>query len=147
MCVVASVSVLQPELPQALSEQRVVEAAEAQDPSFSLSFRGSPRICGWARWAWEVSLSLGPEEASPGWDMGFPVPSSPPPATAFRPSRPPADPALCLFSGAIGMNNRGAIGGTSVPAGPPPATGPGPMIPDGAMGMVMSAVGSVSRPG
>lgn len=30
------------------------------------------------------------------------------------------------------------MGGTSVPAGPPPATGPGPMIPDGAMGMVRS---------
>lgn len=36
------------------------------------------------------------------------------------------------------MNNRGTMGGTSVPAGPPPATGPGPMIPDGAMGMVRS---------
>lgn len=34
------------------------------------------------------------------------------------------------------MNNRGTMGGATVPAGPPPATGPGPMIPDGAMGMV-----------
>lgn len=46
--------------------------------------------------------------------------------------------SLICLSGAIGMNNRGAMGGTSVPAGPPPATGPGPMIPDGAMGMVRS---------
>lgn len=52
---------------------------------------------------------------------------------------------LCFFSpGAIGMNNRGAMGGTSVPAGPPPATGPGPMIPDGAMGMVMSSKNQMS---
>lgn len=35
------------------------------------------------------------------------------------------------------MNNRGAMGGTNVPAGAPPAAGPGAMIPDGAMGMVM----------
>jgi len=35
------------------------------------------------------------------------------------------------------MNNRGAMGGTNVPAAAPPATGPGAMIPDGAMGMVM----------
>lgn len=42
-----------------------------------------------------------------------------------------------LFPGTIGMNNRGAMGGTNVPAAAPPATGPGAMIPDGAMGMVM----------
>lgn len=41
------------------------------------------------------------------------------------------------FPGTIGMNNRGAMGGTNVPAAAPPATGPGAMIPDGAMGMVM----------
>lgn len=35
------------------------------------------------------------------------------------------------------MNNRGAMGGTNVPAPAPPAAGPGPMIPDGAMGMVV----------
>lgn len=35
------------------------------------------------------------------------------------------------------MNNRGAMGGTNVPAAAPPAAGPGAMIPDGAMGMVM----------
>lgn len=35
------------------------------------------------------------------------------------------------------MNNRGAMGGTNVPAAAPPATGPGAMIPDGAMGMVV----------
>jgi len=41
------------------------------------------------------------------------------------------------FPGTIGMNNRGAMGGTNVPAAAPPAAGPGAMIPDGAMGMVM----------
>lgn len=41
------------------------------------------------------------------------------------------------FLGTIGMNNRGAMGGTNVPAPAPPAAGPGAMIPDGAMGMVM----------
>lgn len=40
------------------------------------------------------------------------------------------------FPGTIGMNNRGAMGGTNVPAPAPPAAGPGAMIPDGAMGMV-----------
>ncbi|XP_064933816.1 non-POU domain-containing octamer-binding protein isoform X2 [Columba livia] len=39
------------------------------------------------------------------------------------------------MGGTIGMNNRGAMGGTNVPAAAPPATGPGAMIPDGAMGM------------
>uniref|UniRef100_A0A803V8Q9 Non-POU domain-containing octamer-binding protein n=1 Tax=Ficedula albicollis TaxID=59894 RepID=A0A803V8Q9_FICAL len=39
------------------------------------------------------------------------------------------------FPGTIGMNNRGAMGGTNVPAPAPPAAGPGAMIPDGAMGM------------
>lgn len=41
------------------------------------------------------------------------------------------------FPGTIGMNNRGAMGGTNVPAPAPPAAGPGAMIPDGAMGMVV----------
>lgn len=41
------------------------------------------------------------------------------------------------LAGAIGMNNRGAMGATPVPAGAPPAAGPGAMMPDGAMGMVM----------
>lgn len=36
------------------------------------------------------------------------------------------------------MNNRGAMGAASVPATAPPATGPGAMIPDGAIGMVMN---------
>ncbi|XP_058010650.1 non-POU domain-containing octamer-binding protein isoform X1 [Ahaetulla prasina] len=56
---------------------------------------------------------------------------------AFPDAREPPDMRMGQMGmgGAIGMNNRGAMGGTSVPAGPPPATGPGPMIPDGAMGM------------
>ncbi|XP_060612120.1 non-POU domain-containing octamer-binding protein isoform X1 [Anolis sagrei] len=56
---------------------------------------------------------------------------------AFPDAREPPDMRMSQMGmgGAIGMNNRPAMGGTAVPAGPPPTTGPGPMIPDGTMGM------------
>ncbi|KAM9600758.1 non-POU domain-containing octamer-binding protein isoform 5-T5 [Morphnus guianensis] len=55
----------------------------------------------------------------------------------FADAREPPDMRMGQMGmgGTIGMNNRGAMGGTNVPAAAPPATGPGAMIPDGAMGM------------
>ncbi|NXP34330.1 NONO protein, partial [Leiothrix lutea] len=56
----------------------------------------------------------------------------------FADAREPPDMRMGQMGmgGTIGMNNRGAMGGTNVPAPAPPAAGPGAMIPDGAMGMV-----------
>ncbi|XP_074407820.1 non-POU domain-containing octamer-binding protein isoform X4 [Zonotrichia albicollis] len=55
----------------------------------------------------------------------------------FADAREPPDMRMGQMGmgGTIGMNNRGAMGGTNVPAPAPPAAGPGAMIPDGAMGM------------
>ncbi|XP_005286103.1 non-POU domain-containing octamer-binding protein isoform X1 [Chrysemys picta bellii] len=55
----------------------------------------------------------------------------------FADAREPPDMRMGQMGmgGAIGMNNRGAMGATAVPAGAPPAAGPGAMMPDGAMGM------------
>ncbi|XP_074988735.1 non-POU domain-containing octamer-binding protein isoform X6 [Caretta caretta] len=55
----------------------------------------------------------------------------------FADAREPPDMRMGQMGmgGAIGMNNRGAMGATPVPAGAPPAAGPGAMMPDGAMGM------------
>ncbi|XP_074863829.1 non-POU domain-containing octamer-binding protein isoform X1 [Carettochelys insculpta] len=62
----------------------------------------------------------------------------------FADAREPPDMRMGQMGmgGAIGMNNRGAMGATTVPAGAPPAAGPGAMMPDGAMGMLLSLMKS-----